>query len=79
MITFCFYNLSKLPAGFAVGDQKVCTKCKLNFKYNKQTFWNTNSGGDKQTFWNTNSGGDSVDNVQTFWSPTTKAPGEEAV
>ena len=30
---------------FAVGDQKVCAKSILKFKYKKQTFWNTNSGG----------------------------------
>jgi hypothetical protein len=48
----CSYeiNLIRLKAVFfgessAVGDQKVCTKSKLNFKYNKQTFWNTNGGG----------------------------------
>ena len=42
---------------FAVGDQKVCIKSILKFKYKKQTFWNTNSGGKDvslfpfKTFW----------------------------
>ena len=47
----CSYeiNLIRLKAvifgeGSAVGDQKVYTKCKLNFKYKRQTFWNTISG-----------------------------------
>ena len=35
---------------FAVGDQKVCAKSILKFKYKKQTFWNTNSGGKKQRY-----------------------------
>ena len=32
---------------FAVSDQKVCIRSLHKFKYNMQTFWNTDSGGIK--------------------------------